>query len=234
MPWRRWGKWLALGLAGVAVLWVLGRTLIRLPWQLVNEVAVIGTRNVDSQVIRDQAQVTLGVPLFSVNVDSVVSRVKMVPWVQDASVTRRFSGRFEIHVEERVPIGMIWQDRFYLMDPSGFICPFEGEIPPDVPLVTGLSLSDSHLHAEVERVAWALRLISELDPLRSVVSEISLADSATMVMVLSPRGVPVLLPRYPGRDRLVMVASLVAHYPDVLRQARYLDDRFVGHVAVSS
>ncbi len=231
---RRWKRWAALVVVCCAALWLFREALVRLPWRPINEVTILGARNVDPQVIREAAQVSVSAPMFSVNIDSVIARVKAVPWVLDARVTRRLSGRFEIHVSERVPVALIWDGEFHLLDASGYTAPLDGTPAPDAPLVTGLRLDRAHVGEELEHLGWALRIVSELEPLRSVVSEVSLADSTMMVMVLSPNGIPAFFPRLPGRDRLVMVASLVASHPEVVRQAIYLDARFTGHVAVRS
>lgn len=234
LRWRRLRPWAALALACVVALWLFGEAIVRLPWRPINEVAVIGTLNVAPDVIRDAAQVNVGAPMFSVHVDSVIARVRTVPWLLDAQVTRRLSGRFEIHVLERVPVGVIWDGRYHLLDGSGYSTLLDGKTPPDVPLVTGFRFDAANSERELANLGWALRVVADLEPLRSVVSEVSLADSAVMVMFLSPDGTPVLLPRRSGRDRFVTVASVVASHPEVVRRAHYLDARFAGHVAVSS
>lgn len=231
---RRLRRWLALGGAGVVLAWTGWEVLARLPWMPISEVAVIGAEVVDTEGIRDAAGVSVSAPIFSVNDDSVIRRVEALPWVLHAHVRRRLSGKFEIHVVERTPVGLIWRDEFHLLDASGYTVRLGGRTPPDVPLVTGLSRIGPEARGRLERIGWALSLVSELDPLRSVVSEVSLADSTMLVMLLAPTGTPVFFPRQPGRDRFVMLASVVASHPEVVRQARYLDARFSGHVAVGS
>jgi len=232
--WRQGRKWIGLGLACIALVWFACEAVTRLPWWPVRDVVVVGARNVDPDEVIDRAQVSVGVPIFGLSADSVIARVRLIPWVLDARVTRRFSGRLEIHVVERTPVGLIWQGRFYLVDASGFVAPLENGRAPDVPVVMGFRLNQPRADAELARLGWVLRTVWELEPLRTAVSEICVSDSTTMVMLLSPKGVPAILPAKPGRDRFVMVASLVARYPDVVRQARYLDVRFAGHVAVGS
>jgi cell division septal protein FtsQ len=200
----------------------------------ISEVAVVGAEYVDPETIRDAAGVSVSAPTFSIDDDSVIGRVEALPWVLGASVRRRLSGRFEIRVVERTPVALIWREGFHLLDASGRTARLEGRAAPDVPLVTGLPRAALGSREQLEHLGWALRLVSELEPLRSTVSEVSLADTAMIVLVLSPNGTPVFFPRQPGRDRFVTAASLVAVYPEVVRQARYLDARFSGHVVVGS
>lgn len=219
---------------GVSGLWFAGNALIRLPWRVVSDVSVVGTRHVSTERIRDLANVPLGAPLFGVNVDSVVTRVESIPWIARATVKRRLSGTFEIRVVERRSIGMFWSDGFHLVDTNGYTAILEVGSPPDVPIITGLSDVDTLRNAGIRDVVPVLRVIDELEPLRTVVSEISYSDLNHMILLMAPGTVPVWLPRHADRNRFVMIASLVAHYPQMLRSARYVDARFVGHVAVKS
>jgi cell division septal protein FtsQ len=216
-----------------AALWALGWGVVRLPWLAVDYVAVVGATQVDGQLVLEQAQVQLGSPLFAMDVNSVVARVRAIPWVMEADVRRHISGRVDISIMERTPVGIFRHGKLYLMDSEGYFTAFNDRLPPNLPIITGLDTLRPPQREILEPVGRTLALVAELEPLRDAVSEVSLSDTTRIELVLSPVGALVALPRIAGRDRLVMVASVIAHHPDLLRQAAYLDARFMGHVSVS-
>ncbi len=219
---------------GVIVLWFAGNAVLRLPWQTITRISVYGTHYVSAERIRDVADIPFGAPLFGVNVDSIISRVESVSWVARVTVRRRLSGTFEIHVVERRPIAMFWSDRFHLVDVEGFSTQLEAGPPPDVPVISGLSEIDSLTYSQIHELLPVLRAIDEIESLRMVVSEISYSDAHHVVLKMAPGNTPVWLPRHVDRNRLILIASLVTHHPQTIRSSRYIDARFVGHVAVKS
>ena len=234
----RWSDPRLRNRALLAVLIVLGLAVaylvvFRLPWWQVSEVAVEGNRFVDEEAIVRACGVRTGVPMQSIDVDSVIMRAEAVQWISTADVDRSLMGRFTIRVTEREPVGLIWDEGFILVDGEGRLRPLGEHTPPDLPLVTGLPSTGAagEPSAALARAARMLAQVSSLDPLRSTVSELAVRDSATVVLLLSPNGTPVWLPPNPSRSDLVMVASLVRHHPDVLLRARYLDARFSGRIA---
>ncbi|HPU86092.1 MAG TPA: FtsQ-type POTRA domain-containing protein [Candidatus Latescibacteria bacterium] len=220
--------------AAGAVLWGTGYGIIRLPLLAIHDVIVVGTDRVDARTIRDAAGIRRGSPLLALDVNAVIAGVKSVPWVRDVRVSRHLPGRVRVEVVERTPVAVFQLDRCYLMDEEGFVTPLNGRTVPDLPIVTGLQGTPFPRREELEPAGRALAVVAEFPLLRNTVSELSLADSARMVLILSPRGTPVSLPRIPGRDRLVMLASVIAYEPDLLMTASHLDARFLGHLAVSS
>ncbi|HOF61006.1 MAG TPA: FtsQ-type POTRA domain-containing protein [Candidatus Latescibacteria bacterium] len=235
----RW-PWIARLVAFVAyaatgaALWGTGYGIIRLPWLAIDDVVVVGTDQVDVRAIHDAAGIRRGSPLLALDVNAVTAGVKSVPWVRDVRVSRHLPGRVRVEVVERAPIAVFQLDRCYLMDEEGFVTPLNGRTVPDLPIVTGLKAVPFPQRESLEPAGRALAVVAEFPVLRNTVSELSLADSTRMVLILSPRGTPVSLPRLTGRDRLVMLASVIAYEPDLLMTASHLDARFLGHLAVTS
>lgn len=229
---RRVGLLSALIVAAGCCVWFGGAALVKLPWRVVTEVVIDGTEYASEERIRDAVAVQLGEPLFAVDTDSVVARVEAVPWVLRADVSRRLSGRLEVTVVERTPVGITWEDGFRLIDGTGYEAQFEGPTPPDVPIVSHLPETGALRSQTLLAVGSTLATIAKLPQLAPVVSELSVRDPDIIVLVLSPDAVPVWLPTRVGRDRLVALASLITHHPDVLRRARYVDARYLGRVAI--
>jgi hypothetical protein len=229
---RMWSVSLGVSLFLVVIAW---QAAIRLPWRPVTEIAVTGTTYVDQQVVVDSSRIRLGLPIFSIDVDSVIERVESLVWVEKAELSRSLAGRCEIRVRERTPVGLIWDRAFYVVDVKGYTFLVPPDRLPDLPLLTGLeSRGGMERRNFIAQQASLLGVLSELSPLRSIVSEICVADPRMTVMVLSPKGTPVWLPAKLTRNRLVMVASLIRLHPEVILDAQYLDARFFGRIAVRS
>jgi hypothetical protein len=224
----------ATATVGLFAILFSGNALLRLPWRVVTDVAIVGAHWVNAEVIREVSEVPLGAPLFGVDVDSVILRVESISWVSNASVKRSLSGRFTIKVVERNPVGIYWLDGFHLVDAAGIETPAVSDTPPDVPLITGVPSSDSLRNIALSNAGMMLETISRLATLEPLVSELALDNPLMTTLILSPNSVPVWMPRQPGKDRFVVLASVLASHPDVLRSARYVDARFVGHVAIRS
>ena len=179
----------ALTVLGIAVAYLV---IFRLPWWQVSEIDVDGNRFVDEQVIVRASGVRTGVPMQSINVDSVVIRVEAVPWISRAEVSRSLWGRFTIDVVEREPVALLWDDEFVMVDEEGRTRAVGDHTTPDLPLVTGVPAdgADDAPSAALRRAAGVLAQVQSLDPLRSTVSEVTVRDSTTVVLLLSPNGTP--------------------------------------------
>ena len=216
-----------------AALWGAGYWLIRIPWLGIHEIIIVGNEQADRQGIRDCAGVRLGSPLLALDVHAVVGGVESAPWVKRAQVARRLPDQVRIEVVERTAVGVFRADRLHIVDEEGYTTPVNGAVPPNLPIITGLDVIPPPQKETHEAAGRVLAVVAELPILRNTVSELSLSDSTRIILVLSPRGTLVSLPRDAGRDRLVMVASVIAHEPDLLLTASHLDARFLGHLAVT-
>jgi len=148
----------ALGLAGVAVLagavllWRAaepGRALaawrdhaLRLTaaWGLaVEEITVEGRRNASGPMLLEASGLERGMPILAVSPEAVRARLEALPWVERATVQRRFPGRVHIVLAEREAFAL-WQrqGRFALIDRSGKVI-VENDVAPfaGLPLVVG-------------------------------------------------------------------------------------------------
>lgn len=95
-------RWIALA---VVVALVAGAVaLVWSPVLDVDRVAVDGTETVDVAQVLAVAQVTTGRPIALVDLAEVRSRVRALPTVAAASVTREWPGTVRIRVVEEVPV----------------------------------------------------------------------------------------------------------------------------------
>ena len=100
--------------------WVLWAS----PLLAVRSVQVDGVRSLTAQEVRDAAGLTSGTPLLEVDVAAAAARVRRLPQVASAQVTRGWPDRVVVTVSERDPVAVVERaGRRSLLDGSGV--PFE-------------------------------------------------------------------------------------------------------------
>jgi cell division protein FtsQ len=118
----RWRGWLPWAVGGLVV--VLGATTVWLFYfssvLAVSGVQVNGLDTVPSATIMQAAEVPLGKPLAKIDLKAIADRVRAVPAVADAQVTRAWPDQLAILVTERVPVVVVTDgSRFELVDATG-------------------------------------------------------------------------------------------------------------------
>lgn len=118
----RWRGWLPWAVGGVVL--VLGGLAVWLFYfstvLAVSGVQVSGADAVSTATITDVAAVPTGRPLATVDLNAIAERVRTVPAVADALVTRDWPDRLVIQVTERVPVVVVTDgNRFELVDATG-------------------------------------------------------------------------------------------------------------------
>ncbi|MGF1664651.1 MAG: cell division protein FtsQ/DivIB [Acidimicrobiia bacterium] len=93
-----------LGVVAVlaAVVWAF-----RSPMLALATFEVSGATRVDVPAVLNEAGVVEGMPLMDVDVDLARTQLEAEPWVESATVGRRWPNAIEIGVVERVPVGWV-------------------------------------------------------------------------------------------------------------------------------
>jgi cell division protein FtsQ len=117
--WKGWLPWVIGGLVvvlgGLAV-WVFYFSSLL----AVTGVRVTGIDTVPEATITQVAAAPIGEPLAKVNLGTIADRVRTLPAVADAQVTRAWPNRLEIVVTERVPVVVVTDgQKFELVDATG-------------------------------------------------------------------------------------------------------------------
>lgn len=131
------------GVAAVVSLGGVAAALSRSPLLDVDHVRVLGAeRTAPAAVVR--AGGLADQPLMvSVDTGAVSRRVEALPWVLDARAERRWPGTVRIEVTEREPAAVVPVDggrRWALVDATGQVLAVEGERPPGLPALGGVSV----------------------------------------------------------------------------------------------
>ncbi|WP_328998843.1 FtsQ-type POTRA domain-containing protein [Kribbella sp. NBC_00709] len=175
--WRSWLPW-AIG-GGLLVLAGLVVWLFYFSSALaVSGVRISGADTVPLATIEQTAAAPIGTPLAKVDLRSIADRVRTIPAVADAQVTRAWPRKIVIVVTERVPVVVVTDGtRYELVDATGTSYRTVPNRPAGLPeaKVTGVR-RDVTVHSVVT-VSAALP-----DTLRAQVSSISAAspDSITL------------------------------------------------------
>ena len=118
----RWKGWLPWAIGGIVALlagltvWIFYFSSVL----AVTGVRVTGIDTVPEATIVQVAEAPIGTPLAKVDLSAIADRVRSVPAVADAQVTRAWPNKLEIVVTERVPVVVVTDGKkFELVDATG-------------------------------------------------------------------------------------------------------------------
>jgi len=147
---RRWARWRCVLLAsgwlagGVVVVWGImvaaGKIAPILQRGLeIREVQVTGIRHIAKQDVLDRLALSKGVALHQISVPSLIERLRVHPWIKDATVERLPPHTLAITVLERVPAAVLRTgSNHFLCDAEGFVLNQLGvQDDPSFPLLIG-------------------------------------------------------------------------------------------------
>ncbi|NIK60457.1 cell division protein FtsQ/DivIB [Kribbella shirazensis] len=210
--WRSWLPWTVGGglvvLAGLIV-WLFYFSSAF----AVSGVRISGADTVPVATIEQTAAVPTGTPLAKVGLRSIADRVRTIPAVADAQVTRAWPRKIVIVVTERVPVVVVTDgSRYELVDATGTAYRTVPDRPAGLPeaKVTGVR-RDVTVHSVVT-VSAALP-----DTLRAQVGSISAASPDSITLNLSS-GVKVVWGSSDDSARKAEVLSVL-----MKRQAKVYD-----------
>lgn len=131
------------------------------------KVVVYGADSVDSEEIIKLTNVRAGMPMFSLCMDSIRTRVLSHPHIEAARVSRTFPRALVIRVRERKPIALINYGDIYSVDSGGFIMKHpsrENEI--SLPILSGFTAKDSLLLNQQTTNRKLLKMLTVLNEIR--------------------------------------------------------------------
>jgi cell division septal protein FtsQ len=106
----------------------------------VDRVGIDGVGHTTAADVRRVAGISPGDTMVGVDVGGAAARVEDLPWVEEATVARRWPGTVEIHVTEREPLAMleVAEGRVALVDDDGRVLEVTRQPPAGLPEVTGV------------------------------------------------------------------------------------------------
>ena len=180
-----------------------------------------------------------GVQLFRLDLDTLRSRVKAIPWVESAAAVRAFPDRLQIRLVERQPVGFVnLGGQIKLIDREGVILepPKKGRF--DFPVLWGLdslsSLADRKSHLSLY-LDFNRQTADEVAKSGWIISEVDLTDSQNLKALLV-QGSYTVLAYFGQRNFSGRFHRFVALMPQVIAsgtRAGSMDLRYPDQVVVN-
>lgn len=109
----------------------------------IEAITVDGCKRLSEQNVVDQAQITHGANILSVNLSTARKRLLAHPTVSEAHVKRIFPSRIHLTVREHEPLAILDLGRKFVINAQGDIYrEMESFHPMRLPLISGLEFSD--------------------------------------------------------------------------------------------
>lgn len=202
---RRRGRWwfaLAIVIAVLAGAWAITRTALF----DVDRIEVRGTVQTHVEDVVAASSIRLGEPLLEVDPSASARRVRELPWVDTATVSRDWNGLVTITVTERTFVAVVndADGTGWLVDPTGRVLAPDGSMDMIDTLIVG-AVAESP-GTTVEGADDALAVAALLTPgMRSRVATITIAPDGSVTLGLRPQGTVEL---GPPTDLAAKIASL--------------------------
>ena len=112
----------------------------RSPLLDVDEIAYVGLDQTTLDAALESAEIEKGQTLLGLDAGAAAERLELLPWVEEATVSRSWTGRVTIEVIERVAVASVMtaQDQWVLVDTSGRVLTGVVTASADLPKISGV------------------------------------------------------------------------------------------------
>lgn len=159
-----------------------------------------------------------GRSIFMTPLDERRRRLLNVDWVEDASISRIWPDRLDVHIRERTPIAFVLlRSGVQLIDSQGVMLELPAQAQFTFPVLSGIREQDTP-NRRLERVSAFLRVEQELGDQAKDLSEVNAADPADIHVVaqMGDRTVELLLG---DADFGRRYQNFLTHYPEIRKQS---------------
>jgi cell division protein FtsQ len=133
---------------------------------------VIGTHRLTQKQVLQQANITNGVNIFSVNLSKARKRLLAHSWIEDAEVRRELPSGINIRIKEQKPLAVLDLGRKFIINTHGEIFKeMNTSDPCDLPIISGLEFSDINVKGESRSI-----------PFNAVMKILSLGQEAESIL----------------------------------------------------
>ncbi|UCG05093.1 MAG: FtsQ-type POTRA domain-containing protein [Desulfobacterales bacterium] len=108
-----------------------------------SSILIEGEQRLSERQIAEFARIKENMNIFAVNLTVVRKRLLLHPWIAEAVVIREIPTRLIIRIKEHVPLAIVDLGRRFLINEKGEIIKiWTPSDPSDLPLISGLEMSD--------------------------------------------------------------------------------------------
>lgn len=131
-------------MGGTSLLFILAHdALTQSSYFEAREITVEGNARLSKEAVLRQADIKLNQNILGINLKVLRNNLLADPWIAQAEVERELPDAIHIHIKEQVPVAVVELNRpFFLSEQGEIFKPVEPSERTDVPVVTGLRLSD--------------------------------------------------------------------------------------------
>jgi cell division protein FtsQ len=116
---------------------------------------VTGMRRLTQEQVLQDAKITDGVNIFSVNLTKVRKRLLGQPWIEDAQVSRELPSGIHIGIKEQVPLAILDLGRKFIINTQGEIFKeMDASDQCSLPIISGLEFSDINVKGEPRSIPF--------------------------------------------------------------------------------
>jgi hypothetical protein len=162
----------------------------------IKSIVVEGNYFTETSAILEKTAIPVNISPDSVSFLEAIARIQTLPYIKEATITKRPSGRLEVRVQERQPIGMLVNGptRRYF-DGDGVVLPFVSGKGADVPLVYGIGIkpvADSLKSVAFTQIRDFLILAGNDPVAASTLSEIAWSREEGIVALSTENGIRIV------------------------------------------
>ncbi|MCX8011960.1 MAG: FtsQ-type POTRA domain-containing protein, partial [Desulfobacterota bacterium] len=157
--------------------------ILHSPYLRLEHIRFEGCNNVSPQDLMKLAHIERGVNIISLNLKEIYQKIISNPWIKEVKIERNFPHTLIIKIVERVPVALVHQGKFFLVDQEGNLFKeIEPRDPIDFPIITGFSPSSNNQ----QQLKVVLRFLDTADHLRVIpknnVSEVHLEGEGRITL----------------------------------------------------
>lgn len=214
-----------------------GYILLQSPLFEVRRVHVQGNYLLIEGKIRSVADIGAGVNIFKLDLETVRSRLKMIPMIKEAQVSRSLPATVVITIKERVPLGILpVQGGFIEVDEEGVNLMTASVGVPGLPVITGVNADDVPPPGQVVHAAGlkdALAVIGGLPG--EVVANLSEVhvDGEDRIMLYTIEGIQCKFGQATEiKEKGVIISQLIQELRKIGAKVDYIDLSYAGQPVV--
>jgi cell division protein FtsQ len=108
-----------------------------------SQLTILGHELLSEQEVLDQAGLSTGINIFSVNLSTTRKMLLAHPWIAEAEVSRDIPSGISLRIQEHQPLAILDIKRKFLLNTQGEIFKeWQPADPVNLPIVSGLAFSD--------------------------------------------------------------------------------------------